>query len=121
MYSTPLNQTRFEDYSLQLVTIEGSTFPVHERACLWPLDAQRVDDRVRFLMTQPDRDRRIQALMSYTGQRCLRYYRRSDPLLRPRELELRWSRGSYRITPGASLTRHVERSEVVARIVLVQD
>ena len=99
MYSVPLGQSRFEDDSLHLVTAEGSSVPVRERACLWPLDAQRLSERVRSLQAQPDGGLRIAALMEYTGRRCLRYYKRHNPLLQPQLLELRHNRGSYQVTP----------------------
>ena len=120
MYSVPMSR-RFDDYSLYLVTTDGSSYPVRERGCLWPLDAQRLSERVRFLQEQTDGAVRLQALLDYTGQRCLRYYKRRDPLLRPQWLELRSSRGSYTVTPQSTLERRVEQSEVVARVNLAPE
>lgn len=121
MYSVALNQPRFEDYSVHLVTVEGMSYPVRERACLWPLDAQRLSERVQFLRVQTDGAARIQALLEYTGQRSLRYYRRKHPLLRPQLLELRRSWGSYSVSPESTLVRRVERAEVIARVTLAPE
>lgn len=121
MYSVPLGQPRFDDYSLHVVTVEGSSYLVRERACLWPLDAQRLSERVRLLNNRPDGPPRLQALMEYTGQRVLRYYKRHNQMLQPRQLELRRSQGSYSLTPESTLIRRVEQSQVVAKVTLEQE
>ncbi len=121
MYSVPLAQGRFEDYSLHLVTSEGTSYGVRERGCLWPLDAQRLNDRVRFLLGQPDGAMRLDALMQYTAQRSQRFYQRHNPMLRPVRLELRRSRGSYLVNGQPALIRRVDQTEVMARVTLAPE